>query len=107
MKVLAVLVLTLAVVLSCGGAAQAGNGHGFPKHCGDHPGGVGAGWYHVRAYQTSCPVARKVAQKFWNHNGQTSNGWRCSTKQIGEESSRANCRRFKNRHQHVRFEYGA
>ena len=107
----ALLTLTLSGVLVAGVFAANASAHGFPKNCGDHPGGVGAGWYNVKAFNTKCREARDTASHYFNHYYTSPdkhfNGWRCHAKQKGEELFKANCVRNRSRHQHIKFQFGS
>lgn len=107
----ALLLLTLSGVLTLGVFTATASAHGFDRKCGDHPGGVGAGWYDVKSFNTKCDEARETARHYFNrfYSARDShfNGWTCHAKQKGEELFKASCVRNRSRHQHIKFEFGS
>ena len=107
----ALLLLTLTGVLSVGVFTASASAHGYDRKCGDHPGGVGAGWYNVKSFNTKCHEARDTAAHYFNHyytaRDSHFNGWTCHAKQKGEELFKASCVRNRSRHQHIKFEFGS
>ena len=107
----ALLSLTLASILVVGVFAASASAHGYDRNCGDHPGGVGSGWYNVKSFNTKCHEARDTASHYYNHyytsQDKHFNGWKCHAKQKDEELFKANCVRNRSRHQHIKFEFGS
>ena len=107
-KVLPVLIIAVAIPFAVGAApASAGK---FTNKCGD--GQVnGSGWYNLKTVDTSCRVARKLADHYVFEAGGSNDGykgWSCSEKQLGDELWRTNCHReHRNKFQRVRFRFGA
>jgi hypothetical protein len=114
--VIAALVL-LAVGAGPAAAADCGN-YGFPRgHPGDEPiftqkEIVGAGVFDIRTQRTRCrPTARRMVRRFWDGKWGRCNpvcqrgGYRCRTRQLGDEFFRMTCNASRNRR--VRFEFGA
>jgi hypothetical protein len=108
--VLALLLCAFAAayIVSSAAPTPAQAGGDYFERCGSQS-HEGAGWYHVRAHNVSCRVARHVARYFWNSGGDTHfEGWTCDSEQIGDEVWRAKCTRYRRgRLQVVRFQYGA
>jgi len=114
--VIAALVL-LAVGAGPAAAADCGN-YGFPRgHPGDEPiftqkEIVGAGVFDIRTQRTRCrPTARRMVRRFWDGKWGRCNpvcqrgGYRCRTRQLGDEFFRMTCNASRNRR--IRFEFGA
>jgi len=103
----ALLASMLILSIAAASSPAAAPPHDWDRHCGsqNHP---GAGWYQVRAYNTACDTARHVARHYWNSGGDRHfEGWSCRDRQIGDEVFRADCKRNRGHHQHVRFTFGA
>jgi hypothetical protein len=66
----------------------------------------------VKAYNTGCHAARRVARHYWNSwkedgkGDRRFRGWRCHDNHVVEELWRGSCVRDRDRHQHVKFEFG-
>ncbi len=102
------LLIALAIPLVTSAApASAGQ---FNNKCGDGQQN-GSGWYNLKTIDTSCRVARKLADHYVyvaGGNDDGFKGWKCSEKQLGDEVWRVNCHRdHNNKFQRVRFLYGA
>jgi hypothetical protein len=80
--------------------------HGFDRNCGSQH-QLGAGWYHVKSFNTKCGEARDTARHYWRTGDHHFNGWKCTHHRTGYETSRANCTRNRSRHQHIKFSFGA
>jgi len=107
-RLLTALIAAAAIAL-VGGAAPASAGK-FTTKCGD--GQVnGSGWYNLKTVDTSCRVARKLADHYVFEAGGNDDGfkgWSCAEKQLGDELWRVNCHREKRgKFQRARFLYGA
>src|SRR5262245_8141411 len=109
MKRLAALIV-LAVAIPLAASASPAAAGQFTTRCGDGQQN-GSGWYNLKTIDTSCRVARKLADHYVfvaGGNADGFKGWRCSEKQLGDELWRVNCHReHRNKFQRVRFLYGA
>lgn len=104
--VVATVTATLALVLALGPEAEA-RGDYWQK-CGDK-GGIGAGWFNVRAHSIGCHNARGVARRWWDSSGDNSfNGWTCGVRVVGYELAKTDCTRTRRgKFQRVKFGHGA
>lgn len=100
------IIAAILVALAAAATAPAAGATSFHR-CGKlQP--SGAGVYKIRAHATACPNAGDVARHYWRTGDRHFNGWRCRSKQLGEELFHATCTRTKHgQSQIVKFEYGA